>query len=464
MNSRNQAIDFLNQGVTAAKSDPNLAYRMICSAVMVDPTFSEGWNQVGSANAEAKWLDAAVAAFRRGLENPDGDQPGDLNPIARAKMLTNLGHRLFHTGRLKEARAAIMQAIETDPDPVYAWLNLSLIQSVDGELDESLASAKKAFAMSPEPVCETGLAFAYLHKKDWANGLKHFEARYSYKLPQYLSYPYPQWRGEDLTGKKIFVVAEQGMGDTISFSRFLPEMARRAERVSLFVQPEILRLFRQMFGQYRNIDIGPIPTPFPEADYWCGMTSLPVALNYTSEQIATTPGVSVPWTGLPLERAQWKIPGRRLHIGIAWAGTPGNEIDKWRRIPVTQFLELYRVPGIQLYSFQKGGPEKELHDAGCGTLIHDLSPYIMDATDTIEIMRQLDLIITVESSPGHMAGAIGAETWIPYSFNGGDFRIGRDESGALWYPKHRIFRQGPEATWGPVFERIIEALRERIGP
>jgi hypothetical protein len=179
----------------------------------------------------------------------------------------------------------------------------------------------------------------------------------------------------------------------------------------------------------------------------------------TDDEFEAAPGLT--FGRLP-EPAGWKLPHRAGHepfrIGICWAGSPANDIDRWRSIAVEQFLELYRVPGVELYSLQVGDAARTLHEVGAAGLIRDLNPWIRDVADSAALLRGMDLVITVESFLGHLAGALGLPCWVLYSHHGGDYRIGRDERGTLWYPKTRIFKQGPDAVWQPVWDRVVGAL------
>jgi hypothetical protein len=158
----------------------------------------------------------------------------------------------------------------------------------------------------------------------------------------------------------------------------------------------------------------------------------------------------------------WKNPAAAIHVGIAYAGSPDNEIDKWRSIPVAEFLSLHRVPSVQLYSLQVGDRVADVHTIGAAGLIRDMSPWIKDARDTVSIMRELDLIVSVESFVAHLAGSIGKECWVPLSRNGGDWRCGRSGDRPIWYDRTRLFRQGEDCRWEPVFEDIVQALGERV--
>lgn len=449
---RVQAIAFFNEAVRIAPTDQQLAYRFLLSAIDIDPRMPEAWYQTGCANTDFKLTEAAVACHRRALEIAPLDD----------KMWTNLGHQLFHLGRLDEAEAATKRAIELNKDAPNPWCNLSLIRSVQGKNQSALELALKAHELAPqEPTIEIQLAFAYLFAGQWKLGLKHFESRFPYRLTQFLSLPYPPWKGEDVDGKTVFVVAEQGMGDTLSLLRFVPAVLKRGARVTLQIQPDLLRLAGMMLPPHERLSIAPLGT-YPEADFWCSMTSLPVALDLSSEEIANAPGLPVPHIPLAND-VQWKLRESRFHIGIAWAGATNNDIDKWRSMDILNFLALYKIPGIQLYGLQIGPRAADIHNTGSAALVRDLSPFIRDVADTIAIIRDLDLIITVETSLGHIAGAVDAECWILASYHGGDWRIGRTGTKSLWYKRHRVFRQDESAQWHPVFNRVINALKERLG-
>jgi tetratricopeptide (TPR) repeat protein len=466
--ARNQSISFHNKAIEVVKSDTQLAYRLLCSATVADPTMAVGWYAMGNALADLNQLPGSISAFRRCLECPIGDEKGDLTQELQAKAMVNLGHRLVNNGQIDEAEIVARAGIallEADPTldqegRAFAWTNLSLALSIQGKIGESLEYAKMAFEMSKEPIIETGLAFAHLFAGNYAEGLKHFHARFSYRIPQFLSMPYIKWDGEE--GVELLVEADQGAGDTLSFARFIHAASKRAKKLIFRVQPEILRMMTSAFSGLKNVEVIPQSPTFPIASYWCPVVSLPDALGLTTEQFRDQRQV---WE-MPPSRSGvpqgWKIPGR-FNIAIAYAGSPMNDIDKYRSIPVTEFLALYQVLGIQLYSVQVGDRVKDLHDAGCASLIRDLSNWIKDSLDTVAILREVDLVISCESFVAHLAAAAGIECWVPLSRLGGDYRMGRVGHQALWYPKTRLFRQGEDNSWPPVFQRIAEALRERAG-
>lgn len=463
--ARRASIDFHNSAAGLVQSDPQLAYRLLCSATTIDPTMASGWWMLGNATADLKMLPASIAAFRRCLQLPIGTEPGDLTEEISVAALINLGHRLFQNGEIDEAYEVTLKAIRACEagthldikNRAFAWTNMSLVLSIKGDVRQALTYAKKAFEMSQEPIIETGLGFGYLFAGDYAKGLKSFEGRFGYKLPQYLSYPYPRWDGS--VGGRVFVASDQGLGDTISFTRFVPSVAERVDSVVFQVQPELVSMMAEAMRPFQNVEVVPQDTTLPGADSWVPVMSIPLALGLTTAKIASQPQIwEVPAsTSLP---EGWKSKAADLHIGIAYAGSPLNEIDRWRSAPLTEFLRLYDVPGIQLYSLQVGDRAKDIHDAGAAGIIRDMSPWIKDATHTAEIMRQLDLVITIDSFVGHLAGAMGKKCWTLVSRLGGDWRLGRSGDKPIWYPRTKLFRQGSAGTWGPVFDDVKAALEK----
>lgn len=451
---RAAAIGYYNKAVQLAATDPRTAYRLLSSAVAIDPGFGQGWFQLGNTNADIKAYHGAVAAYRRALELPDQDGPGDMTAETRLRCLENLGHRLYHLGDLDGAEEATRAALDMAPESPFALVNRSLLASVRGRHHEAIAAARLAVEGDDSAIIRTAAAFADLFAGDYAEGLRLFEARFAYKLPEYEHYPYPRWNGERV--EVLLMVSEQGLGDALSMARFVPLAMGRVGRVVLRVQPDLVTLLAAAMPM---VEVIPFAVDFPLADAWCSLVSLPVALGLTNKQIVGCSGLSFPAFDQP--GTGWKVEGR-LHVGIAWAGSPANDVDQYRSLPFVEFLRLGQVPGVQLYGLQVGPAVEQLHAAGCAVVVKDLSPLIRDARDTAALMRELDLVVCCDSFVGHLAGALGVEAWVLLHTLGGDWRWGRTGTVALWYGASRCFRTGPDQRWGPVWDRVCQALRERV--
>lgn len=456
MGNRQVATQFYNQAATAANDKSNAtnittAWQLFASACYMDPTFGQAFFQYGNNCFDQQKHHAAIASYRRALSC-------EMTKPERAKTLCNLGWNLFTVGKVREAHAALLESTDTDPSYAAAWINLS---NTCGVLDmpmEALHCAEQGYKLEPfDPQNEAVLAFALLFDRQFAAGLKHFECRFKWKLHSFLQYPYPRWVGEP--DKTLFLVADQGLGDTLSYSRFVHAAAKRCKYIHAYVQPELLRLFTHAFIGLDNINLLPFGATFPAADYWTTFVSLPFALGLTDDEIREAPPIETPRYSLP---TSWMVPDQKLHIGIAWKGSTLNNINQHRSIPIQHFLELYRIPGVQLYSLQVGEFHDEVNSEGTSGLIRDLTPYIRDVVDTISLLHDLDLVITCESALGHICSLIGKDCIIPYSYLGRDYRIGHSGSDRLWTPHHTVIRQDIDQRWEPVFENIIDRVRERI--
>jgi hypothetical protein len=301
------------------------------------------------------------------------------------------------------------------------------------------------------------LAFALLFDGQYKRGFELFELRFEWRLHSFLQFPYLKWRGEP--DKTVFLVADQGLGDTLSYTRFVEMACKRAKYVHAYIQPVLMRVFMHSLGHLPNLNLIPSGNAYPQADAWTTFVSLPYALGLEDDEVRETKQIKPPVYQLP---TTWMVPDTKMHIGIAWAGSPLNDIDKLRNIPVTQFLDLYKVQGIQLYGLQVGDKVKELHESGSVSLIRDLSSYVNDVADTVSILQNLDLVICCESALGHICALANKECWVPYSAMGRDYRLGQRGEKLLWTPKHRIFKQEKNGEWQPVFDEIIGALQERM--
>lgn len=455
MGDRAAAINMYNAAVQAVNDYDNPkrlehGYNLFSSSCYADPTHWESFYQCGNNGCDLKWWTTGIACYRRALECTSA-------PKDRAKILSNLSWNLYLTGQVTEALFASKEAVAFDPTLPYAWQNLSCIyQTLDdaqASLDASLEARKHS---NGDPMVEAGYAFALLFARQLSKGLQQFECRFEYRLKNYLNFPYPKWDGEE--NQTLYLVSDQGLGDTLTYARFLREAALRCKYVHAQLHPELMRLFGQEFMGVPNLNLLPAGSPFPPADYWTTFVSLPAAMKLTDAEIRNAKQFSPRiWSG----PTNWKVSDRKFHVGIAWAGSPLNDIDQHRSIPVEHFLDLYRVPGIQLYSLQIGPRNDEMYRIGAIPVIRDLAPHVRDVVDTLSILPHLDLIICCESALAHICALVGKECWIPYSFLGRDYRIGLDGNDQLW-ANHRIFRQFEGQTWKPVFDQITEALKERV--
>jgi hypothetical protein len=472
MGNRDYALKLMNQAITAVndKSKPSnitTAYQLFASACIADPTFGETFYQYGNNNFDLKRYPSAIAAYRRALNC-------DLSRETKAKTLLNLAWCQHLLGNTSEAYEIGLKAYKVQPDLTFYWIHLSVLEGLRGNSDASVEAAERAvefatlelseakddaqaFAKSQLLEARIVLAFALLFNGQYKRGFELFELRFEWRLHHFLQFPYERWQGEP--DKTVFLAADQGLGDTLSFARFVQAACKRAKYVHAYVQSPLMRVFLHSLGHIPNLNLIPFGNAYPEADYWTTFVSLPFALGLSDAEVREAKQIEPPVYRLP---TTWMVPDTKLHIGIAWAGSPLNDIDQHRNIPVTQFLDLYKVPGIQLYGLQIGERNQELHESGAVSLIRDLSTYINDVADTVSILQNLDLVICCESALGHICALAGKECWVPYSWQGRDYRLGLLGEKKMWTPKHRVFRQMEGYSWSDVFDNIVVALKEKV--
>lgn len=446
------------RSVELSHADPQSSYKCIVNCVESDPTFAAGWMHLGNQLRDMGNLVAAVASWRAGLRVVGDDL------ALHHGFLLNVGHALMNLGRLSEAEDTTDAAIRLwgrRKGPIeprlaaYAITNRALLYQHRGLDGAAVTDGRRGFTLFPDPKTELALAFSLLFNGELERGLAHFDARFEERLPQYFNLPYARWDGGP--AELLVLLCEMGLGDSLSFARFIAPAAARVDRVIFIVQPELVRLMTEALAYLPNVEVRPQNYELPRAAVWAPIFGLPTILGLTTEAIR-----DASWHGVrpaPVENLSWKDPTARLHIAIAWGGAPGNDIDRHRSIPVTEFFALHDLPGVRLYSVQVGPRVKELHDAGGVALAKDMSVWIRDAGDTAGILDQMDMAIVCESFVGHLAGAMGKRCFLLCSKLGRDWRSAPMLGDrALWYENHTVFRQGEDRAWGPVFRKVMDAL------
>jgi len=279
----------------------------------------------------------------------------------------------------------------------------------------------------------------------WTEGWPDYELRTV--IDAQLHLPIPRWNGGFFHGKKLLIIAEQGLGDTIHCARYAELVKQRGGQVHLACNPLLWTLLSRTAG----VDwIGDRIT-LSEFQYSIPLMSLPTIFGTTPEHV---PG-RVPYASASPDRlAPWRsyFAGRPgFHVGFCATGSLKNELAPKRDIPAALFERLARVPNVRLYGLNPQSPAP--------AWATDLGPQLADFNETAAVVQNLDLVITCDTALVHLAGAVGARTWLCLPFVP-DWRwlLGREDS--PWYPTLRLFRQPAAGNWPAVFERVEAALRE----
>jgi tetratricopeptide (TPR) repeat protein len=378
-----------------------------------------------------------------------------------AEAHNNRGNALEDLGRYEEALHAFDAALRSRPDNPSTHATRGKVLHDLHRHEAALASFARAIALRPDYAdAHWNLSLCQLAMGDFRSGWRTYEWRW--KASAGLTRPElpgPLWLGDfPIDGKTIIVRAEQGLGDSLQFCRYVPLLAARANLV-LQVQPLLTRLLATLDGAPRVIAPG---DPLPAFDAWIPMMSLPLAFGTTVETIPA----AIPYLRADPELSVfWKnrvsaLPGRK--IGLVWAGAPrpeiprANAIDQRRSMPQAAFAPLASIPGLCLISLQKGEACKSAPPAGMA--LRDWTNELNDFADTAALIDALDLVISVDTSVAHLAGALGKPVWVLNRYDQ-CWRWLRDRTDSPWYPTARLFRQPEPGDWSSVIRDVAALLR-----
>ena len=416
-------------------------------AVEAAPRYAQAHNTLGAALKSLRRFDEAEAAFRRALEvAPD---------MAAAE--SNLGTIYGLKRQWPEALRCYERAVELNPDSAEAHNNRGNVLHCTGRHAEAHAAFERALALSPafaDPHLNRGLLL--LLEGRWKEGWPEFEWRWQtpQMAPFRRDFPVPQWDGAGRPAETLLLHAEQGMGDTLQFIRYAAPARQRVGRVVVECQAPLIPLLEGMDG---IDDVVPRGTDLPAFDLHLPMLSLPAVFETEIADLAGAGPYLHPPAGAEVALPG---PGERLKVGLVWAGNPLNPNDPSRSTHVERLRPLLEVPGCEFFSLQHGDPGDQIAEAGLSERIHDLRPSLTDFGATAAIVRQLDLVISICTSVAHLAGGMGAETWVILSTDA-DWRWLMDRDDSPWYPTARLFRQRALDDWDELAARVAAALGER---
>ena len=420
-------------------------------ALAIRPDFADAHCNLGSALTQLQRYDEALTSFDRALalraDYPDA--------------LYNRGNALKPLQRYEEALASYDRAIALQPNHADAHNNRGQVLRELERYDEALASYDRALALRPRHVmAHCNAAALRLLTGDFERGWAHYEWRWLKKsvIPAQRNFSQPAWTGRDpVDGKTILIHSEQGLGDTIQFCRYVPLIAARGAQVIFEVQKPLQTLMASLGGAAQVVPKG---GPLPAFDLHCPLVSLPLAFGTRLETVPSTTGyLSAPAQHAMAWQSRLQVQSRP-RIGLVWSGNPGHERDRERSIGLRTFVPLLDALGdeVTFVSLQKDIRADDNAILKKRADILDYGNALEDFSDTAALISQLDLVISVDTSVAHLAGALGKPVWILLTYFP-DWRwlLGRDDS--PWYPTARLFRQDKSRTWDGVMARVRQALQ-----
>ena len=450
--SRPQTWNMLGRAYEST-GDEDKALNAYVKAVEADPEYGNGWLNAGkiyhlSGNHEKalKFYDKALVTLRNSQA-----------------VYNNLGSLLKTMQRFDDSEKVYQKGIKLYPESPGMLYNLGNLMREQGRTQDAIKYFDQSLKINNDaPAVHWNLALAHLLDGNIKKGFEEYLWRWDYdQFPtKKRHFKQPMWDGKSFDGKTLFIYLEQGVGDWIQFARWIPKVAKmKGKTGKLIVECHggLKKMFQEIEGvdhvQYRE------ETP-PTFDMQVPYMTIPYLLEETLDSMPK----DVPYLKVP-RAAKHRIPESvtkptdNLKVGITWAGNPNHGNDKNRSSSLRHWLPLFELEGISWFSLQKGQKENEPQELKILDKVEVLGPHFQDYSETAAVMEELDLIITVDTSVAHMAGALGRPTWvlIPHV---PDWRWLMDRDDSPWYPTARLFRQDESRTWASILPSLRKALAD----
>lgn len=417
-------------------------------AIEIAPLFAKAYYNLGLVyDRKRLWSDAEFC-MRRALElAPDSSE-----------ILNSLGIVLESLYRFAEAEACYREAVKNNPYLAVAYYNLGLLLKNQQRFLEAEACVKHAVGLCPgSDDLEIGLAFFYLLQGRYEEGWQEYGKICRRNSGPEQNLGCRHWFGENLENCKILLYYGKGLGDSLQFVRYVSQIAKKARETVLLVQPALKRLFA---ANYPSLKVYADENAlFAAYDYACSLQALPIIFRSDDK---TIPCKASYLSALPEDIRAWqdffKAYTGKYQVGVVWAGNPKNPLDSCRSISFKVFSRLFSFDKVYWFSLQVGEHAAEL--SGQSGIV-DLSPRLTDFAETAAVIHNLDLVITMDTSVAHLAGAMGKETWLLLDVNS-DWRWQMNREDSPWYAAMRLFRQKQAGDWDDVLKRVLVSLHKLV--
>jgi hypothetical protein len=379
-----------------------------------------------------------------------------LDPQAPASW-TNLGNALKDLKQLRRSILAHRRAVALRPRDAMLSHNLGLALVQDRQFDAGIAAFDRTLALDPRrrAVC-WDRALARLYRGDYAGGWQDYEARLTTGQMPPRPVPGVAWDGSPFPGQTLLVLSEQGFGDAIWVARFLSRLRALGGRAILEARPELVSLLE---GQGCADAVLPKGAPLPAAAPHVHQCSLPRLFAATPQAVQGQPYLSADPARIARFSTLFADTGSLFKLGIVWSGSPTFKGNADRAQPLTRFLDTFALPGVQLYSLQKGPQGRELDAVGKSVI--DLGPHLRDFADTAAMLHHLDLVIMTDTAVAHLCGALGRPVWVLLN-HVPHFIWSEACDAAPWYDSVRLFRPKAWNDWNGVYDQAGAALLQVV--
>ena len=470
-----------------AAGDLQEALQEVRESLTYDPANVDGWLECGVIFRHLGAMENAEACYRQALacdpssvralfnlgnvarEKEDFGRARDLYQEAslldrgNGDIWNNLGFALHQLDDAEAALSCYRRACLLSPDTPGVYINIGNLLKEQNDLTGAVSMYAKALELNPlHPEAHHSLSLVLLSQGDFESGWKEFEWRLQCTdtggRAGVRTFPRPRWDGSSLNGRRLLVYAEQGLGDTIQFARFLPRLAGSGARIIFACYPHLIGLCRSLEGIEEIADITS-PT-LPGFETYTALMSIPRLTGLTLGSIPS----SMPYLGTgtapsPACQDLLRTPG--FKAGLVWASNTRNRIAAMKSLPLKKCIPLAGIDGVTWYNLQAGEAAAEAEECREAFPLFSIPSSMETMDETAAVIKELDLVITVDTSIAHLAGALAKPVWTLLPF-AADWRWMSDRTDTPWYPTMKLFRQTHRGDWSGPVGRICDELRKAV--
>jgi len=478
------ADSLYKSGVSAYQNnDLTTALQLVLEAIKISSNMPEYYNTFGVILSQAGSEESAVKAYKKAIELNNNYEMAynnlgnclqkqnkyaesiehyakaiELNP-GYAQAYNNIAAAFYKLGNFDDAIENCHKAIEIKHDYAEAYNTLAAAFQSQQKFDEAIECYDKTIEHAPEYAeAYYSRGMLYLCRGDFAKGWPDYQWRLkTAKTKLTLQNDRTWWQGENFQGKTLLVQAEQGFGDSMQFVRYLPLVKERGGKVIFAEKPELVGLFKNLEGVDDLVDIKKVAEGDLDCDLYVTLLSLPMFFATKTDNIPA----AIPYLFAQDSKVTYwqnKIKTDAFKVGITWAGNPTHNNDRNRSCTLDNFTQLAKIKNVKLFSLQKGTAIDQINDWPADIEMINLGREFADFTDTAAAIENMDMIISVDTSVIHLAGAMGknAILLLPQE---PDWRWMLDRDDTPWYPTITLLRQKQYGNWNSIFQHAAEQLK-----
>jgi hypothetical protein len=393
-----------------------------------------------------------------GEQQPQPPLPTD--PAA----LNGMATLLIRRGAYAQAQALLQRAVEAAPGNPVALYNLGIGYRRLGQVEAAAAAFRSAMAAQPVfPQAQFNLSLCMLALGQWREAWPLWDARHAARGLTEPALPYPRWRGESLTGKRLLVWLDDGLGDEIQVFRYAFALqAQGLAALGWLASPALADLFAAN-APSATIFRAEAPLNLPRHDYWVPALSLPGLLGAEPDQAIGAGGyIAAPADRLPAWQARLQRRDGALRVGLAWKGASGHVNDAHRSLPGIETLRgLWDLAGAEFFSLQKGPGQSQAATPPADQPLTDLAPFLTDMAQTAAAIAQLDAVVSVDTAVAHLSGAMGKPCLLLLPAMETDWRWMLNRDDTPWYDSLTLVRQAAPGDWSGAVSRAAAMLADR---